>query len=281
MLEQALWTAADWGAVLPLSHERKPLVSFDLATRYPGDDTDPPGTNSIAALWSRFPDAGVGLALWDAGMMCIDVEHPDKGNGDGFATLRELERGIGQLPVTRTHTTKSGGRHYIFAVGHDSGLRSAHHVMRGYGIGAEGIDFLAGRTVLRWIGTAGYTVEIDHDVMPLPNEWREALADPPAPIRTPRSMEPSDGKHRRYALAGLTSEADALSETAATRNPALARAAFVCGQLIPAVTEEEIEEVLLLACETNGSLKEHGRRACVSTIRRCARAGSKEPRGPR
>lgn len=276
MLHAALRTAADYGDVLPLSTERKPLVAFERAS------SDP---DAIAALWDRFPDAGVGLAAWTqigpdkwgGRFLVLDIEHSSKGHGDGYATLDELQRTIGALPETRTHATKSGGRHYVFSVPRDAGLRSAHCLIRARGLGAPGVDIITGRSILRWPPTSGYTIVVDGGCAPLPRVWIEALGEAPQEERQAH-VHVGESRERRYVLSALEREALELADLAAGRNVALTAAAFRLGRLCPTLHESEIETCLMLACESNGSLREHGQRSCLGTIRRQLRAGAKQPR---
>lgn len=280
-LKHALWTAADFGDVLPLSSERKPLVSFDSAT------SDP---EAIERMWRQWPDAGVGLCAWSASLVAIDIEHPSKGNGDGFATIAKLEAKVGPLPPTRTHATKSGGEHRVYAVGRETHppLRSSQGFLRHGDIAAPGVDIVAGRAVLRWPPTPGYTIlhpgqhpdrimDGGGECAPLPDAWVRALGEPPPPPPKPVLVETrSDG--RVYAVAAMVSETRELAKLAAGRNCALTKSAYCLGQLSPPLSPDEIESFLLEACEFNGSLKEHGQRACVQTIARGIRAGQRNPR---
>lgn len=281
MLKHALWTAADFGDVLPLSRDRKPLVSFDEAT------SDP---EHIAALWERWPDAGVGLCAWSASLVVLDVEHESKNGEDGYATLARLEREVGPLPPTRTHATKSGGEHRVFSLDRElhPPLRSSQGVLRRDGISAPGLDIVTGRAVLRWPPTPGYTIKRKghrpEGTMDggggcerLPDAWVAAINEPPAPPAKPIYVETqADG--RAYAMAAMMGEVRELAALGAGRNCALTKSAYVLGQLCPPLGENEIEAFLLECCEHNGSLKEHGRRSCVATIARGVRAGQKNPR---
>ena len=61
----------------------------------------------IAAWWHRWPDANIGIPTGGrSGILALDVDHP--------ASLDELEAEHGKLPATRTHSTGSGGMHYLY-----------------------------------------------------------------------------------------------------------------------------------------------------------------------
>lgn len=265
MLSEAV-AAAEWGPVLPLSAERKPLVPFAEASRNWLD---------IERLWARFPSAGVGVGAWE-GLLVIDVEHPNKGGADGFATMRRLVKEVGPLKRTRAHSTKSGGAHHVFTVPVEAGLRSSQGRLHG-GISAPGVDIVTGRAVLRWPPTAGYVVTDPRAPVPLPAAWLRALTEPPRPPPQPVSLDASD-KAERYAAAVLEREAADHAALGAGRNVALVAAACRVGSVMHLLGEDRCTAVLLGACEANGSLKEHGRRECEQTIRRGLRHGAKTPR---
>lgn len=278
MMREAIWTAADFGDVLPLSADRKPLVPFARAS------SDP---EAIAEMWLAWPDAGVGLCAWAASLVVLDIEHVSKSGADGYETIASLERAVGPLPPTRTHSTKSGGEHRVFALDRDTpSIRSAQGVLRRDGISAPGLDIVAGRAVLRWPPTPGYaikragegfTMDGGGGCAPLPEAWIHALTDPPPPRARPVEVE-SETDGMMYALAAMRSEASELASLAAGRNCALTKAAYCLGQLSPPLSHEQIESVLMSCCEANGSLKEHGHRACLQTIARGVRAGQRNPR---
>lgn len=268
--EKAFLIAAEIGPVVPLNPSgHAPLVPFDRASEDP---------EVIHRWWTDWPDAGVGLASWLTSVIVIDVEHPRKGGADGFATLQELCTMIGDLPRTRVHRTKNGGAHLIFALPRCVTLRSAQGKIRRSGRSAPGVDVVAGRAVLRWPPTRGYELECDEPIAMLPGAWIVALSDPPLPILPPKPTVTIEGRERRYALAALEKEAVEFAQLGAGRNCQLTRVAFRLGQLVPVLHTSEIECVLMHACEANGALREHGQRACLSTIARGLRAGMNHPR---
>lgn len=270
MLAAAL-AASRYGAVIPLSAQRTPLTAFDDGRR------DPEG---IKALWHRYPSAGVGVLAWTGSLLVIDVEHPDKkpGGPDGFATMRTLCKQLGPLKRTRTHTTKSGGRHYVYAVPEGCKVRSSQGTLRGAELGAPGVDVVTGRAVLRWPPTGGYALEGDlMGCVPLPASWLDAMTERERPPAPPKQFTDHE-RIAHYVSRAIQLEADELAGVQATRNCALAKSAYKLGSLADHVSEETIEEALLGACEANGSLREHGRRMCTNTIRRCIASGAKHPR---
>lgn len=270
MLDGAL-AAAKFGAVLPLNADRRPLVTFDQASQEP---------EAIRSLWARFPEAGVGLGAWSSELLVIDVESPAKkeGGADGFATMRGLVKQLGPLRRTRTHTTKSGGKHYVFRLPTGLQLRSSQGFIRGAELSAPGVDIVTGRAVLRWPPTPGYGLEGEkQDCVELSGSWVKALTDPPRAPEEPKYFD--DSTHiARYVSRALERESADLAGVQAVRNCACFASAFKMGTLAEHLSFERVVTALMQACEANGSAREHGHRACISTITRGFRSGTKEPR---
>ena len=76
--------------------------------------TDP---DQLRAWWRRWPEANIGVPTGErSGIYALDVDQP--------AGLDELEHEHGRLPATRTHSTGSGGMHYLYRYPAGSGLRN-------------------------------------------------------------------------------------------------------------------------------------------------------------
>lgn len=92
--------------VLPCwPNSKKPLTpnGFSDATK---------DLNRIAYWWTRCPQANVAIQTKD--LLVLDV---DCKNGiDGFKTIKALEIKFGKLPETKTQSTPSGGKHYIYKI---------------------------------------------------------------------------------------------------------------------------------------------------------------------
>lgn len=243
----------------------RPMVGFDL------------GVESVGALRDRWPGCAVGVVANRAGLIVVDVDVKDA--RPGIATMLELQAELGELPQTRTHRTRSGGWHLLFR--DPGGVRSAQGSLRGARRAAPAVDIVAGRALIRWApGTPGYRVARPGPIAELPPAWIAALRDPPDEPRARAEIPDVEARARRYAIAALEREAVELAEMGALRNCSLFKAAASLGSLL-ALSEDEIAGVLLLACEQNGALKEHGRRACEKTIARGVRAGRAQPRPTR
>lgn len=62
-------------------------------------------------IWTRFPDAGVGLACRPSGILAVDID--PRNNGD--ETFGALERLHGRVPHTVRAKTGGGGEHILFS----------------------------------------------------------------------------------------------------------------------------------------------------------------------
>lgn len=269
MIEAAI-AATSFGCVLPISNvDKRPWVEFALATR---------DARRIEQLWRSYPGAGLGVLAHTGSLLVLDVEHPDKKPGcpDGFATLRELQARLGELPATRRHRTKSGGEHWVFHRPDSANLRSAQGRLRGAYLSAPGIDVVTGRAVLRWPPTHGYTLIDDTPVAQLPAAWVDAMRDPPEQPCEPMHVT-SPEQLERYADRALELECAEVASKRELRNVALCRAAYKLGTLGRYLSATRVQTALMQACEMNGSARED-RRKCLDTIRRCYRSGLKRPR---
>jgi len=86
----------------------------------------------ITAWWNLWPGANIGIPTGErSGILALDVDQPI-----GFDAL-EAEHG--ELPATRTHSTGSGGMHYLFAYPADVEIRnSAGKLAEGLDVRGEG-----------------------------------------------------------------------------------------------------------------------------------------------
>lgn len=90
----------------------------------------------IAAWWSRWPQANVGLAAGDNRLAILDVD-PRHGGGESLHRLAErmTQRGI-SMPKTPTVVTGSNGMHLYFAAP-EGGVKGGSNV---FGPDAPGLD---------------------------------------------------------------------------------------------------------------------------------------------
>jgi len=108
---------AQWGEChSPGKHPVHPKWP-DLATSDPDKAArwwrPEPAEGYMAEEW--FPRANVGIVTGKgSGIWVLDVDPKADPRLDGETTLAVLEREHGEMPLTRTHQTGSGGRHHIF-----------------------------------------------------------------------------------------------------------------------------------------------------------------------
>jgi hypothetical protein len=162
LLKAALAVARNGKPVFPC----KPGGKEPLTTRGHIDATTDP--RKIHMWWKRWPNANLGVPTGErSGVLALDVDQP--------GSLDALEDEHGRLPRTRTHSTGSGGIHFLFAYPEGSGIRnSASKLGEGLDVRGEGgyIIIAPSRT------TRPYQVL---DTLPLadPPAWLiELLAEP-------------------------------------------------------------------------------------------------------
>jgi hypothetical protein len=226
----------------------------------------------IRGWWARWPRANVAVRTGEvSGLVVVDV---DPGHG-GDATLRELEAVHGDLPMTRTIRTASGGRHLYFR--HPGGLvrNDAGRVLgRGVDLRGDGGYVIAPPSR----GTAGaYAVIASGGTIAELPEWcLERLAE----RSRPRPAVPRDVRApSAWANAALRGEIDRVrSAVEGTRNDTLNRVAYRLGQIVGAgaLLERDVEGVLVDEAVALGL----GEREAVRTVRSGLQAGEAAPRGP-
>lgn len=273
-IDDAVALAAAHDGVYP-THPHSRVMRWRLDERGPLRDE-----RDVRGWYDEHPHDGGYIR--DECLVVLDVEHPSKGGPDGFATLRELEDVIGELPVTRIITTKHGGRHLHFTRPAGFTIKGSASPrggeIRALRIALPGIDVKAGAQMITVPPTAGYALALDEPAVALPERWARVLAEPEtqrlAVLPSMRSVD----RQRRIAVAALRDEAAELAALGAGRGAALNRAAFNLGQLADALDFSEIEAALYDAAVRNGKVQKSGKRAVLATILRGYRAGVKHPR---
>lgn len=211
--------------------------SIDVASWWRPQPTE----GYMAEEW--FPLANIGIVTGKgSGIFVLDVD-PDNG---GPATLAELERQHGELPLTRTHRTGSGGSHRLFrwpgfALGNSAGTALGE----GLDIRGEHGFVVAPPSVSR---KGSYEVTLDAEVADAPGWLVERLRDHAAPVprrlpqgRPVRGTGPVVGLARRGAaraqLRGLLTSV--IGAEAGTRNNILHWAACRAGEMVAAGLVDE------------------------------------------
>lgn len=206
----------------------------------------------IAEWWTRWPDAGVGIATGaPSGVFAVDVD----GN-EGEATLRGLASEHGRLPTTVTARTRRGW-HLSFSLGELDVRNSAGKV-------GAGLDVR---------GTGGYVV-----APPSPHPdggayawhrdpYEHAAADPPSwlvelvtarsePVRELRApLPPEPGDRGRYIEAAIAAECAELAATGeGQRNHQLNRSAWSLARFVTegSVSRDEVARRLAHAAASAG-----------------------------
>lgn len=237
---------------------------------------------TVAAWWSLYPWANIGLPAHDNGLAILDVD-VDKGGDESLAKLTTYLAGRGTpLPRTVVARTGSGGFHYLFRAP-EGGIKSGSKVLGpnmpgidtrgrgGYVVAAPSNHASGG--VYEWINFTD--VEADWpDIM-------TALMAPPAPA--PRVAGPRAGgpvvEADRYAQAALDGELERVrSATSGERNHTLNHAAFRVGQLVAGamLTADEAGDALLDAALSIGLTDTEARKTILSGFR----ASKGSPRRP-
>lgn len=107
-----LWCALSYinrgWKVLPLAPGSKQPLAALVPNGFHGASADP---EVIRRWWTAKPDAGIGLAMKDSGLVCVDV---DARNG-GLETLERLEAQHGPMQSDVMAYTPGGGMHFLFS----------------------------------------------------------------------------------------------------------------------------------------------------------------------
>lgn len=154
-LEQALKYAEEGFYIFPLRpNEKKPIEKggFHNATTY---------KDVISAWWRTYPEANIGIATGKSGLVVIDIDIKEDGNG-----FDSLDSAGFNLPNTLTSTTGSGGKHLIF--NDDIGFRSSTNILPKVDTRAEGGYIVAPPSVVN-----GRPYQFDN----APSVLRDAIID--------------------------------------------------------------------------------------------------------
>jgi putative DNA primase/helicase len=216
----------------------------------------------IAKWWREHPDALVGVPTGQKFVVLdLDLQHPEA----------QAWYAKADLPLTRKHITRSGGRHLFFKPRPDfkNSASKIHPHIDTRGLGGFVI----------WWPAHGFQVMHGGALAEVP-EWLMTRLNP-KPLRVvPVCREiPSDTS--RYAAAAVRGEIERVSNALpGQRNHTLNSAAFSLYQLVGAglLSDGDAEARLLSAAQACGLVQDDGLRQVTATIRSGAKAGLRHPR---
>ncbi len=160
----------------------------------------------VATMFRDRPLCLIGVPTGDVNSFDVLDIDPRNGGDTWLAAHRH------KLPVTRTHHTRSGGRHFFFQ--HAAGMFCRE------GRPAPGVDVRASGGYVIWWPAAGFPVE-NESVAPWPAWLLEILIPPPPPPRKPYAAPtlPGTSVAQRYAVAALKSACERVAMAPAGSNP--------------------------------------------------------------
>jgi len=198
--------------------DKKPLTPHGFKDA----STDP---NIVHEWWTRWPNALIGVPTGEKFVVVdVDLQHSD--------AQRWLADNRDRIPITRTHRTRSGGLHWLFAP-HDKVKCTTSKL-------GPHIDTRGAGGYICWWPACGLEVLHNHVFADVPAWMIEALA--PAPIPTPIALtahRPSTASIRG-ALRVLAGAREG------ERNQALFWVSCRMGEAMRAGTVTEVEAIDLL-----------------------------------
>jgi Bifunctional DNA primase/polymerase, N-terminal. len=238
----------------------------------------------IAAWWSRWPAANIGVSTGASGLAVVDLDGPA-----GVAQWRELT-GVRATARTLTARTPSGGAHLVYAARGDRPLRCSTKELaadidtRGVGGYIVAPPSVRRDGVYRW---ADDVVELDA-LPPIPAWVLDALAPTPPPPPTRRGpvhygqaragQTTVTGRQAAYVRRALAGEAQRVRDTPeGGRNDALYVASLKLGKRVGAglVDADTVRGVLAEAAEAAGLDAREAERTITSGLT----AGMSHPQG--
>jgi hypothetical protein len=175
-LEHGLRLAQKGNAVFPCDNDKRPFTAHGFK-----DASNDP--DLIRRWWTRWPNALIGVPTGiKFCVVDVDLQHPEAQEWYGKANL----------PVTRTHVTRSGGRHLLFRP-HDEFRCSAGKIWKHVdtrGLGGYIIWWPAEKLEVLHAGTFAEV-----------QGWIIAKLNPPPPPAS--STPPLTGDRAPHKLAGI------------------------------------------------------------------------------
>lgn len=237
--------------------------------------TDP---EQIRSWWRQWPNANIGVRT-GGDLLVLDLD-----TTDAAGLLDQLGQDLGPLPATLTVATPRG-EHRYYQVPADSDLRnSVSRLAPGVDVRANG-GYVVAPPSLHETGRR-YEWADPHPPAPLPARWIDTITNlsrPPAPVgpaptRTLPSIDGEPTRERRYGVAALIRESDAVAEAVeGTRNDRLHLAAYNLGRLV-AVCDLDLDEITVALTDAAAAAG-LGDNEAARTITSGLSAGQLDPRG--
>ena len=209
-------------------------------------------TDAVRELWRQHPGPLVGIATGP--MSGVDVLDLDRKHGAADWWLAHRH----QIPVTRTHRTRSGGLHLLFR--HAVGLRCSNSRI------AAGVDVRAEGGCAIWWPCAGFPVLDSGPIV----DWPEWLADiamprPEQPSRDSPKLRPHILATDKYAAGALRRACDIVAQSQqGRRNHTLNVEAYSLARFIKsgALSAQDVADNLAEAALASGL----GQREIAATL---------------
>jgi hypothetical protein len=241
-----------WTAALKLAHRGTPVFPCNPAHKWPltpngfkDASCDP---ELVHLWWTEHPDALIGVPTGDK-FVVLDVDcvkHVEAAQWYGKANL----------PLTRTHVTRSGGRHLLFKP-NDAVRNSAGKICRG-------VDTRGKGGYIIWWPACGFEVLHPGALAEVPEFILRALNRPAAPSPAPPRQRIS---HPQPKLEGIIRAIACASE--GERNHltfwGACRLAEMAAQSI--ISRRDAIEIVVEAASRTGLPREEARRAAQSALR--------------
>ena len=177
-LEHGLRLAQKGNAVFPCDNDKRPFT----ARGFKDASTDP---DVIRRWWTRWPNALIGVPTGiKFCVVDVDLQHPEAQEWYGKANL----------PLTRTHATRSGGRHLLFR---------PHDEFRAAPARFGSTSIRAGAAATSSGGRLRSLRCCTNDMLAEVPDWIIAKLNPPPPPPPPPSTPPLTSDQAQHKLAGI------------------------------------------------------------------------------